>query len=286
MRGDCVHHIGVGDVFVIAGQSNSAGYGKDYISDCLDAGVHLLKNNGKWDIASHPINDSTGTIHPQNRDGANTGHGMYLSFAKYLKRELGYPIGLVQASLGGSPLKAWSAEDGYLYRSMIHIVRGLNGIKGILWYQGCSDTSPEDSRTYEERFEKMVRDVRRTLNMDTLPFLTCQINRAMTRCDEETIRGWGRVREAQRRAAQKIQNVFIIPTWGGGRKLIPISAKVVDRNVVELKFQEELPRVCTLHGAYEADLPYPPVTDGGSRLPMLSFYEVEVEEKRVETGMS
>ena len=114
-----------------------------------------------------------------------------------------YPIGLVQASLGGSPLKAWSAEDGYLYRSMIHIVRGLNGIKGILWYQGCSDTSPEDSRTYEERFEKMVRDVRRTV-----------------------------------------------------------------------------------HGAYEADLPYPPITDGGSRLPMLSFYEVEVEEKRVETGMS
>ena len=118
--------------------------------------------------------------------------------------------------------------------------------------------------------------------MDTLPFLTCQINRVMTRCDEETIRGWGRVREAQRRAAQKIQNVFIIPTWGGGRKLIPISAKVVDRNIVELKFQEELPRVCTVHGAYEADLPYPPVTYGGSRLPMLSFYEVEVEEKRIE----
>lgn len=141
-------------VLLIAGQSNSAGYGRDYISDCLDAGVHLLKNNGKWDIASHPMNDSTGTIHPQNRDGANTGHGMYLSFAKYLKRELGYPIGLVQASLGGSPLKAWSAENGYLYRSMIHIVRGLNGIKGILWYQGCSDTSPEDSRTLRNDLRK------------------------------------------------------------------------------------------------------------------------------------
>ena len=33
VRGDVIHHIGVGDVYVIAGQSNAVGYGKDYITD-------------------------------------------------------------------------------------------------------------------------------------------------------------------------------------------------------------------------------------------------------------
>lgn len=147
VRGDCVYHVGVGDVFVIAGQSNSAGYGKDFISDAPEAGVHLLKNSGCWDIAAHHMNDSTDTLHPHNRDGANTGHSPYLSFGKYLKRELGYPIGLVQTSLGGSPLSAWSGEEGSLCRSMLNVVKKLNGIKGILWYQGCSDTcSPCGSR--------------------------------------------------------------------------------------------------------------------------------------------
>ena len=47
IRGDVVSHVGVGDLFVIAGQSNSCGYGKDYVYDPAEMGVHILKNN-KW----------------------------------------------------------------------------------------------------------------------------------------------------------------------------------------------------------------------------------------------
>lgn len=60
--GDMIHHLGIGDLFVITGQSNSAGYGKDPIFDPPELGIHLLKNNGRWDMASHPFNDSTATI--------------------------------------------------------------------------------------------------------------------------------------------------------------------------------------------------------------------------------
>ena len=56
------------------------------------------------------MNDSTHTVHPENRDGANTGQSPYLSFAKYLKRIFGYPIGLVQAALGGSSSKAMAVR--------------------------------------------------------------------------------------------------------------------------------------------------------------------------------
>ena len=52
-RGDMVHNIGVGDVFVVAGQSNAAGRAKDPVDDPPELGVHLLRNSGRWDLATH-----------------------------------------------------------------------------------------------------------------------------------------------------------------------------------------------------------------------------------------
>ena len=214
LRGDMIHHVGVGDVFVIAGQSNSAGYGKDPVTDQPDLEVHLLKNSGEWGLASHPMNDSTHTFHPQNRDGANTGHSPYLSFAKYLRRTLGYPVGLVQTALGGSPLIRWSRGND-LYRNLIKTVQSLPGIKGILWYQGCSDVSAGDCDSYEERFAKFVSDVREELEAPELPFFTFQIHKNTSISTGEIDRGWGIVREAQRQAAKKLDHVFVIPTANG-----------------------------------------------------------------------
>ena len=213
-RGDMIHHIGVGDVFVIAGQSNSAGYGREAITDQADLEVHLLRNNGEWGLATHPMNDSTHTLHPQNRDGANTAHSPYLSFAKYLRRTLGYPVGLVQTALGGSPLIRWSREND-LYRNLINIVRPLSGIKGILWYQGCSDVWNRDFESYGERFAEFVRDVRREMEMPELPFFTFQIHKNVEEAARAADRGWCVVREAQRQAAKNLENVFVVPTANG-----------------------------------------------------------------------
>lgn len=122
-RGDIIQHVGVGDLYVIAGQSNSSGYGKDFITDPPELGVHVYKNNGRWTLAAHPLQDSTGADGKPNLDASNTGHSLYLSFAKYLKHDLGYPIGLIQTSQGGSPLSAWNpGQDGRLYRNMIQCI--------------------------------------------------------------------------------------------------------------------------------------------------------------------
>lgn len=215
-RGDMIHHIGVGDVFVITGQSNSAGYGKDPVYDAPELGVHVLRNSGKWDLASHPLNESTNTIHEENREAANPGHSPYLSFAKMLKRELGYPIGLIQASLGGSLLSAWNPEeDGYLYRNMMKILGSTNSLlKGVLWYQGCSDTSDGLCDTYLERFKRMVSHLREDLKNKALPVLTVQLNRLVATESEAADRYWGKVREAQRQAGKQIPHVYVIPSTG------------------------------------------------------------------------
>lgn len=210
-RGDMIHHLGIGDIFIIAGQSNSAGYGKDPVADPLEMGVHLLRNNGNWDIATHPMNESTGTIHEENRENANPAHSPYLMFAKTLKKHLGYPIGLVQAARGGSKLSEWNpSEDGVLYRNMLSITSKIqHQIKGILWYQGCGDTTEPECSSYSDRFQLFVEAVRRDYGIN-LPLLTVQINRATD--EEKSDASWGKVKEAQRMAAKCIQNVFVVPS--------------------------------------------------------------------------
>ncbi|SDX49853.1 sialate O-acetylesterase [Paenibacillus sp. CF384] len=212
-RGDMIHHIGVGDLWVIAGQSNAAGYGKGPFQDPPQLGIHLLRNNGQWDLASHPFNESTASIHMENREGANPGHSPFLAFGKLLQKELRIPIGLVQTALGGSPLKAWNPdEDGVLHRNMMNIIQSVGGkVRGILWYQGCSDCSPADSVTYLERFEHTVQQWRRELHDASLPILTVQLNRCTDASSEDGDRSWGRVREAQRQAALNIPHVYVIP---------------------------------------------------------------------------
>jgi len=214
-RGDIISHVGVGDIYVIAGQSNSAGYGKDFIYDPPEMGVHIYKNNKSWTLATHPLQDSTGAVSNPNRDIANTGHSLYLSFAKYLKRDLGYPIGLVQTSQGGSALSAWNPEeDGILYRNMIERIEECGGkIKGVIWYQGCSETNKgEDSQSYIERFSLMRENLFRDLKCEDIPFIVFQISYCNDGKGSEGDSEWGMVREQQRRMNREFKNIYVIPT--------------------------------------------------------------------------
>ena len=105
--------------------------------------MHLYGNNGCWSVAAHPLNDSVDTIYPENAEHAsNTSPA--LSFARMLRRRLGVPVGLVQASLGGSPLSRWHPEEtGDLYRAMLRRLDAVGQVGGVLWYQGCTDTDTE-----------------------------------------------------------------------------------------------------------------------------------------------
>ena len=220
VRGDMVHHVGVGDVFAIAGQSNSAGYGKDPVYDPAEVGVHLLANDGRWRLATHPMNESTNTVHHANLEGGNPGHAPWLAFAKRLRRELGVPVGLVQSALGGSPLSEWNPEEtGGLYRNLMAILAPLRAetkdprlLAGVLWYQGCSDTGEGTCDTYLDRFARFVARLREDLADPALPFLTVQIGRFTAKAEPGSDAGWSKVREAQRRAAHEIPGVAVVPT--------------------------------------------------------------------------
>lgn len=205
-----IQHVGVGELYLITGQSNMSGYGRDAAYDPPQLEVHLFGNNGRWQIAAHPLNDSIDSIFPENYE-PTTGTSPLLAFGRMMNRRLGVPIGLIQTSMGASPMSQWHPEeDGRLYRGMMRRIPMTGPVGGIVWYQGCSDTDSEDTaKTYLSRFTRMIELWRNELG--DIPVVTAQLNRFIYNSEERN-RNWGYVREAQRLAANMIPHVYVVST--------------------------------------------------------------------------
>lgn len=213
-RGDMIHNIGVGDVFVVAGQSNAAGRAKNPVEDPPELGVHLLRACGRWELATHPLGETTGAVHQCHFENHNPGHTPWLHFAKLLKRELGYPIGIVMSAYGGAPLRWWNPEEnGALYRNMLEQLAEYDlHPRAVLWYQGEAEGYENAAGTYLARFGQFVNALRRDLGQSALPVITVQLNRCMTPCDTALDRQWGMVRQAQVEAARSMEGVYVLPS--------------------------------------------------------------------------
>lgn len=208
-RGDTRLHIGVGDVFIIGGQSNAAGYGKDTAFDPPDLNVHLYRNRHAWDLASHPMNESAFGAAAKNAEMGVSGTSPYLSFGKNFRKFSHYPVGLVATAMGGQAMKRWNTEGGKLYVNMIEQAKACGGdFAGVLWYQGCSDTDEKNADSYKEKLYSMIKGFRKELGYD-IPFFTFQLNREIGGHNDP---GWGIVREAQRMAAKELPDVYVLPT--------------------------------------------------------------------------
>ena len=236
-RGDICRHIGIGDIYVIAGQSNASGYGKDSIMDPPSLGVHMRCNNGSWDIATHPINDATGAEDTlTNREMGIPGTTPYLTFAKRIFEEVGYPVGLLPTALGGSAISHWQ-KDGKLYQNMIDKIKLAGGnVKGILWYQGCADTNQiEDAARYYHKFKAFVDNTREALGYQ-VPIFTFQLNRFI---GGEFPHNWGKVREAQRQAHNTIDEVYVLPALQSS-----MSDAIHNSSLANIRLGEMQARLC------------------------------------------
>lgn len=213
-RGDMVHHIGVGDIFVVAGQSNAAGRAKNPVEDAPELGVHLLRNSGQWTLASHPLGETTGSVHTGHFENHNPGHTPWLHFAKILKRELGYPIGIIMSAYGGAPLRWFNpGENGALTCNMLEQLAEYHiRPKAVLWCQGEAEGYENSAEDYLQRFTEFTRALRVKMENRYLPFITVQINRCLMESTETLDRQWGMVREAQVQAMDTIPYVYTVPS--------------------------------------------------------------------------
>ncbi len=233
-RGEARFHLGVGDLYLIAGQSNSSGYGKTPGYDPADSAVHLYTNGGFWHTAAHPMNDSTDSYHPINAEWATAGTCPWLRFGSVLRKALNYPIGLLQASKGDSYLHQWlpatyaendpviAAKPDYfanyiaggLWQVAVDVTLSVGKIAGVLWYHGSNDADePVWAERYGERFATFVSAFRKAVDQPDLPFYTVQLNKDCSiRSDNITaVQSRAQVKEAQRKAAHTIPHVYVTP---------------------------------------------------------------------------
>ena len=217
----------VGDLWILAGQSNMEGVG-----DLIDVTpphkrVMLLGMNGEWSRAEEPLHwlvDSPDPVHsgdPATRAKRSEeqhrtrkkGAGLGLAFATAMTEATGVPIGLVACAHGGTSLAQWDpakkGEGGNsLYGSMIRQTALAGGrFKGMLWYQGESDAMGPAAGDYAKNFTDFIAAVRRDLNQPELPVYYVQIGRFVMKGDPK---GWNAVREAQRTLPERVPNTAVI----------------------------------------------------------------------------
>lgn len=209
-RGDSRFHIGVGNIFVIAGQSNASGFAHDTAYDPVDLRVHVFRNRRTWELAAHPLNDSTQAYGNTSNEIGRCGFSPFLQFAKRYADMTGLPVGLVPTSMSGQSIVRWDDRvNGDLFYNMLNRIE-LSGGKprAVLWYQGCTDAVAGEAKEYYGRFRHFVESLRKSLGYE-IPVFTFQLNRILT--GDGGI-SWGMIREAQRRAALEIPCTYVLPT--------------------------------------------------------------------------
>jgi|GEM_PF-170663 len=218
----------VGDLWVLAGQSNMEGVG-----DLIDVTpphpmVMNLGMNGKWARAEEPLHwlvDSPDPVHsgnPNDRAGRSAqqhrtrakGAGLGLPFAVALVEQTRVPIGLVACAHGGTSMEQWNPakknEGGNsLYGSFLRQIQLAGGkVKGVLWYQGESDARGGDAwKIYNRVLADFIASVRADLNQPDLPFYYVQIGRFVNAADPK---GWNAVQEVQRRLPERVPNTGVV----------------------------------------------------------------------------
>ena len=224
----------VGDLWILAGQSNMEGVGNLEGAPAPDARVHVFSMAHEWELASEPLHwliDSPDPVHSgapiRDMDEAGRkaaraaarkerkkGSGLGLPFAKELVSRTGIPVGLIASAHGGTSMAQWDPAGRdrggeTLYGSMYRQVRAAGGkVKGVLWYQGESVANPNDAPLYAERMRALVKAFRDDFQSPELPFLMVQLGRFAT----ESTRGeWNAIQELQRLVPDSVKGVSVAP---------------------------------------------------------------------------
>lgn len=186
--------VGVGEVFVVAGQSNSANHGEE--RQAPQSGWVSTFDGTRWRPAHDP------------QPGASGDGGSFLPpFGDALARRLGVPVGLVACGIGATSVREWlpkgarfpnpptlthrvrrldSGEwesDGAAFENLVGRMAplGPGGFRAVLWHQGESDANQADhSRTlagprYREFLTRVIAESRQRIGWEP-PWFVAQVS--------------------------------------------------------------------------------------------------------------
>ena len=165
-----VDHVGVGEVFVIAGQSNSANSGEQPQRTTS----HLVSSFGgdDWRPADDP--------QPGVNDGSNGG-SPWPAFGDALAAKYKVPVGIASTGRGGTSVHDWR-PDGDLFKWMTKRMEALgpHGFRAVLWHQGEADYATP-ANDYAGGMTEIIRASQKAAGWD-VPWFVAQVLVPESRC--------------------------------------------------------------------------------------------------------
>lgn len=184
--------VGIGDVFVIAGQSNAAGFGKEgqvYSPD--DDRASMFSVGLRWQELRDPVGGVEGSVWPL--------------VASHHTVDQGVPVAFVPTAVGGTSITQWQPGDKYYERMLGHVAAAGGGARAVLFWQGETDAVDGMSEsTYGAWLDGFAAGVENDLGV---PVVVAQIGEVAT--DGANL---DPIREAQRAAWEAGGNVLAGPT--------------------------------------------------------------------------
>ena len=185
-----VRDVLVGDVWILAGQSNMQGCG-----DIADAHrphplVRAFYMDDRWAVARdsiHNVWDAVDAVHlalhgpwPAN---PVEGVGPGVAFGVEMHRRTGAPQGLIPCAHGATSMVQWDPRlkhlggDSLYGATMRRVAHNGGRVAGVVWYQGESECDPEAAPHYARRMKELIAAFRRDLGDAGLPFVGVQLSR-------------------------------------------------------------------------------------------------------------
>jgi len=220
-----VRDVLVGDVWILGGQSNMQGCGRQRHRAKPDPRVRACYLDDRWRTALDPIHNMHAAIDPVHRDlhGGTlppperiAGVGPGVAFGHEMLRRTGVPQGLLACAHGGTSMAQWNPAlkklgGGSLYgATMRRLIKNGGKVSGVVWYQGESDANSESAPQYTAAMRRLIRALRRDCGDAHLPIALVQLSRVID-WPPESAHLWNSIQDQQRRLPAIIRNLTTAP---------------------------------------------------------------------------
>jgi hypothetical protein len=189
-----VAHVGIGEVFVVAGQSNAANHGQEKQS--TRTGRVASFDGQRWQLANDP------------QPGASGRGGSFMPpLGDALVQKFNVPVGFIPCGIGATSVREWLPKGatfpnpptiesrvqkrpdgtweskGAAYDAFVARMKSLgpHGFRAVLWHQGESDANQKDptrtlpGKLYREHLDRVIRDSRRDIGWEA-PWFVAQVS--------------------------------------------------------------------------------------------------------------